>query len=59
MINLYIGNYERVIGRSAYIKENGIFTPCKITGYLFKGGKYQVATEDQRNMYVKKIYIEY
>lgn len=59
MINLYIGNYERVIRRSAYIKENGIFTPCKITEYLFKGGKYQVATEDKRNMYVKKIYIEY
>lgn len=59
MINLYIGNYERVIGRSAYIKENGVFTPCKITGYLFKGRKYQVVTEDNKNLKVEKIYIEY
>lgn len=58
MTDLYIGNYERVIGRNAYIKENGIFIPCKIVGYLFKSRKYQVATED-KILKVEKIYIEY
>ncbi len=58
MIDLYIGNYERVIGKSAYIKENGTFTPCKITGYFFKSRKYQVRTEN-KNLKVEKIYIEY
>lgn len=59
MIDLYIGNYERVIGRSAYIKQKSNFISCKITGYLFNCRKYQVVTEDNKNLKVEKIYIEY
>lgn len=58
MIDLFIGNYERVIGRNAYIKENEEYIPCKIVGYLFKSRNYQVKTQDGISRKVKKIYID-
>lgn len=54
MIDLFIGNYERVIGRNAYIKENEEYIPCKIVGYLFKSRNYQVKTQDGISRKVKK-----
>ena len=57
MIDLYIGNYEGVIGRNSYIKENENFISCRITGYLFKSRKYQVKTQDGRNLKVERVYI--
>ena len=59
MIDLFIGNYEIVIGRNGYIKECEKYIPCKIVGYLFKSRKYQVKTQDGRNLMVEKIYINY
>lgn len=58
MIDLFIGNYEKVIGRNGYIKESEKYIPCKIVGYLFKS-RYQVRTQDGRNLKVEKIYINY
>lgn len=59
MIDLFIGNYERVIGRNGYIKEGEKYIPCKIVGYLFKSKKYQVKTQGGKNINVKKVYINY
>lgn len=58
MIDVFIGNYERLSGRNVYIKENGNFIPCKMTGYLFKSRKYQVKTQDGRSLKVEKIYVD-
>jgi hypothetical protein len=58
MIDSFIGNYERVIGRNGYIKENEKYIPCKISGYLFKNRKYQVKTQDGISRKVKKVYID-
>lgn len=57
--DIYIGNYESVIGRNAYIKEKENFIPCKIIGYLFNNRKYKVITSDKRSFEVKNIYISY
>lgn len=59
MIDLYIGNYEQVIGKNGYIKENEKYIPCKIVGYLFRSKRYQVRTQDEKNLKVEKIYINY
>lgn len=59
MIDLYIGNYERVVGRNGYVKENESFISCRITGYLFKSRKYQVKTQDGKSLKVEKVYIDY
>lgn len=59
MIDLFIGNCEKVIGRNGYIKESEKYIPCKIVEYLFKSKRYQVRTQDGRNLMVEKIYINY
>lgn len=57
MINLFIGNYENVIGKTGYIKEGENYISCKIIGYLFKSRKYQVETQDGRSRSVQRVYI--
>lgn len=59
MIDLYIGNYEKVIGRYGYIKKDNNYMSCKIVGYLFRSRKYQVRTEDGKNLKVEKVYINF
>lgn len=36
MYELFIGNYENVMGRIVYIKKCNKYIPCKITNYYFK-----------------------
>lgn len=58
MIDLFIGNYERVIGKNAYIKINKEYIPCKIVGYLFKSRNYQVEMHNGISREVQKVYID-
>lgn len=56
MYDIYLGSYERMIGRNAYIKVNNEFIPCRVTGYLFKSRKYTVNAEG-RTKKVDRIYM--
>ena len=70
MYELFIGNYERVMGRIVYYKDRDKYIPCVVTNYYFKPKKYAlVPTEDIENIgieerskrrcfYTTKIYVE-
>ena len=56
MYVVYIGSYEGIASRNAYIKVNDEFVQCMVTGYLFKSRKYTVKIEG-RTKKVDRIYI--
>lgn len=70
MYELFIGNYERVMGRTVYYKNRNEYIPCLVTNYYFKSRKYTlVPVEDiqtissaecskRRLFYTAKIYIK-
>lgn len=48
---LYIGNYEKVIGTTVYHKQKNKYIPCMVTNYYFKSRKYAlVPVEDLENI---------
>ena len=51
MYELFIGNYERVMGQTVYFKKGNTYIPCTVTNYYFKPRKYAlVPTEDMENI---------
>lgn len=54
--NLYIGNYENVIGRSVYVKVGGKFSSGKVSEYLFKSNRYLVKMDGGGSCYTDKVY---
>lgn len=70
MYELFIGNYENVMGRTVYHKNGNDFIPCIVTNFYFKSRKYtlvpvkdvqNISVEecDKRRVYfTRKIYVE-
>jgi hypothetical protein len=65
MYDLFIGNHERVMGRTVFYKDQDKFIPCTVTNYYFASQKYAlVPTDDlyleggkRRLFYSTKIYL--
>lgn len=61
MYELFIGNYERAIGMSAYHKKGNKYIPCTVTGYHFRTRKYTLLSIEpggRRVIRTKKIYVK-
>ena len=58
MYELFIGNYERVIGQNVYILRGKEYYPCKVILYSFKTRKYNVRLENGKIMTTNRIYIK-
>ena len=43
MYDLFIGNYQRVMGMGVYHKLGNEYIPCTVTAYTFKSGKYSLS----------------
>ncbi len=64
MHNLFIGNYERVMGMTVYYKKGKKYIPCTVTNYYFKSRKYALvsiadlenAPSERKVIYTTKIY---
>ncbi len=64
MYNLFIGNYERVMGMTVYYKKGKKYIPCVVTNYYFKSREYALvpiadlenASSERRVIYTTKIY---
>ncbi|NLE04928.1 MAG: hypothetical protein GX638_09015 [Crenarchaeota archaeon] len=70
MYDLFIGNYERVMGKIVFHKFRNSFIPCLVTNYYFKSRQYAlVPTEDmsiptknastRRLYYTNKVYVPF
>ena len=54
---LFIGNHERVIGRTVYIKTRSGYSEGTVTGYLFKSNRYIIKMHGGGGCYPDKIYL--
>lgn len=51
MYEVFLGNYERVIGQTVYHKIKNAYIPCVVTNYYFKSRMYTlVSVEDMNNI---------
>lgn len=65
MYELFIGNYERVMGQRVFHKVRNRFIPCLVTNYYFKPRKYtlvpiedlNIPSENRRLFYTQKVYL--
>lgn len=46
MYDLFIGNYEKVIGKIVFHKYRNKFIPCLVTNYYFKPKMYTLVPAD-------------
>lgn len=50
MYDLFIGNYERVIGKTVFHKYRNKFIPCVVTNYYFKPRMYTLVPTDDLSL---------
>ena len=55
--NVFVGNYENVIGQNVCVKVRDKFVNGKVRSYYFKSRKFCVACEDGKIRRVCKIYV--
>ena len=57
MYEVFIGNYERLIGTVAFYRKGNKYIPCKVTNYYFKSRKYALVDVDKNLYYTTKPYV--
>lgn len=66
MYELFVGNYERVIGATVFSRKGNKYTPCTVTNYYFKLKKYALVPIDdlkkppaeRRVLYTTRVYVK-
>jgi len=58
MYELFIGNYEKVIGREVCYKSGENYISGIVTYYDFKSRKYTIVLKNNKTIKTEKIYIK-